>query len=229
MRAIASQVVLRRKVKRITSKLEKAYGVPRAEADESVLDSLIGCMLSQNTTDTNSDRAWRNLKARFPSWGAVAKADRRRLEAAIAVAGLGPSRSKRIKRILSYVMKTRGAYTIEFLKDWGNEDAFRYLSALDGVGAKTAAIVLLFAMGRDVFPVDTHIHVIARRLGLVRAGAPRDAVYEAMKPLVPAGRSLSLHLNLIRFGKERCRKRKPTCAGCPLRSECLCVRRSAKA
>lgn len=215
---------LRRKAGRVTSKLEAVYGTPEIQPDDSVLDSLVGCILSQNTTDTNSDRAWRNLKERFPSWEAAARADRRRLEAAIRVAGLGPSRSRRIKEILSYVRKTRGRYDLEFLRGLGDEEAFEYLAALKGVGRKTAAIVLLFALGRDVFPVDTHIHVIAQRLGLVREGASRDEVYEAMKPLVPRGKALSLHLNLVRFGKERCRKRNPSCAGCPLRTECLYVK-----
>jgi endonuclease-3 len=208
----------------VTGLLERAYGVPEEERDDNVLDSLIGCILSQNTTDTNSDRAWRTLKARFPTWAAAARAPRRSIEAAIRVAGLGLSRSRRIKEILSYLKRTRGRYDLEFLREAGDDETFRYLSSLKGVGKKTAAVVLLFALGRDVFPVDTHVQVICQRLGLVPEDASRDEVYEEMKALVPRGKALSLHLNLIRFGKERCRKRNPLHKGCPLRRECVYVK-----
>jgi endonuclease-3 len=220
-----SLAALRRKTVRITRILEKLYGIPRVDLDESVMDCLVGCILSQNTTDINSDRAWRNLKARFPSWASVARAPRRSLESAIRVAGLAPSRSRRIKDILALVKKTRGSYSLEFTKRLSNEEVFGYLSSLNGVGAKTAAIVLLFGMGRDVFPVDTHVHVICRRLGLAPETASRDDVYEAMKPLIPKAKALSLHLNLVHFGKDRCAKRNPRCAGCPLFRLCLRPRR----
>ena len=217
-------LTVRKKVARVARILERIYGAQQVDADDNVLDSLIGCMLSQNTTDVNSDRAWRELKRRFPTWAAAARAPVGQIESAIRVAGLAPSRSRRIKGILSLVGRTRGRYDLEFIKDTSVDEAFRYLASLDGVGKKTAAVVLLFACGRDVFPVDTHIHRIAQRLGFVGEGSSRDEVFEAMKPLVPKGKALSLHLNLIRFGRERCRKRRPLCPGCPLRRECLYVK-----
>ena len=212
---------LKRKVARVAAALERLYGIPGRDDDENVLDSLIGCILSQNTTDANSGRAWENLRRAFPTWARAAKADRRQIEKAIRVAGLAPSRSRRIKKILSRVKAKHGRYDLEFLRDATDEEAFSYLASLDGVGKKTAAVVLLFGLGRDVFPVDTHIHVIAQRLALVPEGTSRDGVFETMKALVPGGKAHSLHLNLIRLGKERCRRRSPACAGCPLRRGCL--------
>lgn len=217
----SSPSLLRRRTARVAHILERLYGVPSPGLDDSVMDCLIGCILSQNTTDVNSDRAWTSLKDRFSTWAAVARAPRKSLESAIRVAGLAPSRSRRIKAILDLVRRSRGSYSLEFLKCLSNEDAFDCLSSMNGVGAKTAAIVLLFGLGRDVFPVDTHVHVICRRLGLAPESASRDEVYESMKPLVPSGKALSLHLNMVRFGKDRCAKRNPLCTGCPLRRLCL--------
>ena len=220
----ARRAARRRKTAAVTRALERSYGRPKLGEKEEALDCLIGCMLSQNTTDSNSDRAWGRLRERFPRWEDAARAPAGRIEAAIRVAGLGRSRSRRIKAILTLVKERHGGYDLEFLRRMKSERAFEYLSSLDGVGKKTAGIVLLFALGRDVFPVDTHVHVICRRLGLASRGATRDEVFEEMASLVPRGRALSLHLNMIRFGKERCTKRNPECGGCPLRRHCVYVR-----
>lgn len=219
-----SPSALRRKVARVASTLERACGVPRFDGGGKVLDSLIGCILSQNTNDRNSGAAWRLLKKRFPSWAAAAAAPRREIENAIRVGGLAPSKSGRIKTILAEVKRSRGDYSLEFLHEMSNRDAFDYLTAMKGVGVKTGAVVLLFAMGRDVFPVDTHIHRISQRLGFVPEGSTRDETFEAMSDLVPKGKAYSFHVNLIRFGRQRCRKRKPACQGCPLRRACLYVK-----
>ncbi len=214
---------LRRRTARIAAKLERVYGSPEYR-ERSVLTSLVGCILSQNTNDLNSGRAWRMLRRTFPTWAATARAPVDEVEEAIRVGGLAHSKAARIKAILARVRRERGAYSLEFLKDAPEDEAYTYLTSFDGVGWKTAAVVLLFAAGRDVFPVDTHIHRIAQRLGLVREGASRDEVFEEMRSLVPRGKAMSLHLNLIRFGRERCRKRSPLHDRCPLRRECLYVR-----
>ena len=138
--------------------------------------------------------------------------------------GLAPAKSRRIKAILGEIYRERGEYSLEHLREMNDHAAFEFLKAMDGVGVKTAAVVLLFAMGRDVFPVDTHIHRIAQRLGFVPEGTSRDGVFEAIKPLVPKGKAHSFHVNLIRFGRERCRKRNPLCNGCPLRRACLRIK-----
>ena len=215
---------LARKAARVTETLERLYGTPRRSSRGKVLDSLVGCILSQNTNDANSTRAWRSLKEAFPTWEAAAAAPRSRLERAIRAGGLAPSKSRRIKEILAFLKRTRGGYDLEFLRDMADDEAFDYLESLNGVGKKTAAVVLLFACGRDVFPVDTHIHRIAQRLGLAPEGATRDEVFRRMGPLVPRGKAHCLHVNLLRFGRERCSKRLPRCEGCPLRRECLFVK-----
>ncbi|MHC4712198.1 MAG: endonuclease III domain-containing protein [Planctomycetota bacterium] len=215
---------LRRRVARIARKLGAVYGKPKYNGGGPILDSLIGCILSQNTNDRNSGAAWRSLRERFPTWASAAAAPRRKIEESIRVGGLAPSKSARIKAILSDIKATRGEYKLEFLHRLPDEEAFEYLTAMNGVGVKTAAVVLLFAMGRDVFPVDTHIHRIAQRLGFVAEGASRDNVFEAMRGRVPKGAAYSLHVNLIRFGRDRCRKRKPLCKGCPLRADCRYVK-----
>jgi len=212
------------KARRVVSALEKTYGEPPRGGRDGVLDCLISCILSQNTNDANSGRAWLRLKERFPTWRDAANARVRSIEAAIKPGGLAPSKSRRIKAILRQLHEERGEYDLEFLRDMNDDEAFRFMTAINGVGAKTAAVVLLFALGRDIFPVDTHIHRIAQRLGLAPEGSTREAVFEIMKPLAPGGKAWSLHVNLIRFGRERCRKRNPLCEGCPLREECLYVR-----
>ncbi len=223
--AVAGDASLRRRVASAAAALEKLYGHEERGADEDILDSLIGCVLSQNTTDVNSGRAWETLKKLYPTWQGVARAKAHSIEAAIRVAGLAPTRSRRIKDILAQVKKTSGGYDLEFLREASDDEAMEYLASLDGVGKKTAAVVLLFAMGRDVFPVDTHVHRISQRLGFVREGVSRDECYEEMKKLVAPGKALSFHLNLIRFGKERCHKRRPECGGCVFRARCVYVGR----
>ena len=212
------------KVRRVAEVLEDIYGEPPRVGRDSVIDSLISCILSQNTNDVNSGRAWLRLKKRFPTWRDAAKAPVSRIEEAIRPGGLAPSKSRRIKAILRRLDDDYGEYSLEFLHEMGDEEAFEFLTGLDGVGAKTAAVVLLFALERDVFPVDTHIHRLAQRMGLAPEGATRDGVFDLMKPLVPARGAWSLHINLIRFGRDRCRKRSPLCESCPLGRECLYVK-----
>lgn len=212
------------KVRRVAEALEDIYGEPPRPGRDSVIDSLISCILSQNTNDANSGKAWLRLKKRFPTWHDAAKAPLGRIETAIRPGGLAPSKSRRIKAILRRLDDHYGEYSLEFLHEMDDEEAFEFLRGIDGVGAKTAAVVLLFSLARDVFPVDTHIHRLAQRLGFAPEGATRDGVFEMMKPLVPKGKAWSLHITLIRFGRDRCRKRSPLCQGCPLRRECLYVK-----
>ena len=219
-----SKAAVKRKVARTADALEKIYGMPKTARPRKVLDSLIGCILSQNTNDLNSGRAWRSLKKAFPTWEKAARAPVSKIEAAIRVGGLAPSKSRRIKTILADLKRVHGKYELEFLKNSNDTQGFKYLMKIHGVGKKTAAVVLLFACGRDVFPVDTHIHRICQRLGAVPEGTTRDGVFEAMRDLVGKGKAHSFHVNMIQFGKHRCRKRNPVCKGCPLRRRCLRVK-----
>jgi endonuclease III len=209
-----------RRSHQIAAILEGLFGRPSMVGRRSnPLDTLIATLLSQNTNDRNSYRAWLSLRKKFPSWGQVSSASWQSIAQAIKVGGLKNQKAQRIKKILQSIHAERGRYDLNFLKGWSDTQAMAYLLRMNGVGEKTAACVLVFALGRDSFPVDTHIHRICNRLGLVKT---KSAVgtFEAMKDLLPAGAAYSFHVNLIRFGRETCKAGRPLCGGCPLFDEC---------
>lgn len=200
--------------------LEGRYGRPEARTRRDLIAGLVGTILSQNTTDTNSRRAYRALRERFPEWGEVERANVRSIESAIRSGGLARTKAGRIKRILRGIHAATGRLDLGFLRKMSDDEVLDYLVALDGVGIKTAACVALFDLGRDVMPVDTHVHRVVGRLGVV--GRPRspEATFEALREVVPPGESLSLHVNIIRLGRELCRPRNPDCPLCPIASHC---------
>jgi endonuclease III len=205
----------------IAAALEEHMGkpvIPKRKARP--LDSLIATLLSQNTNDRNSYRAWLNLKRQFPTWELVLAASHRSLAKAIEIGGLKNQKAERITLILRTLLSERGRLSLDFLKKMPDEDAMQYLLGMKGVGSKTAACVLVFSLGRDVFPVDTHIHRICNRLGLVRTNSA-DATFDAMKSQVAHGRAYSFHVNLIRFGRQVCRAANPLCGHCPLFDDCV--------
>lgn len=205
----------------IADVLENHLGRPLQRRRQSnPLDTLIATLLSQNTNDRNSYRAWLNLRKQFPTWEHVSAASWQAVAKAIEVGGLKNQKARRIKRILRAIRQESGRYDLGFLKKRSNDEIMDYLLSMQGVGKKTAACVLVFSFARDVFPVDTHIHRICNRLGLVKT-KNADETYEAMQPLVPQGRAYSFHINLIRFGRETCRSSNPLCGTCPLYDECV--------
>jgi endonuclease-3 len=209
-----------RRVSRIADALEGELGRPRAPRKKSrPLDSLIATLLSQNTNDRNSYRAWLRLRRQFPSWTKVHEASWQAIAKAIEVGGLKNQKAQRIKLILRTILKQRGLFTLDFLKQMSDEEAMEYLVAMKGVGNKTAACVLVFSLGRDVFPVDTHIHRICNRLALVKTKSA-DETFETIRPLLPSGRGYSFHVNLIHFGRQTCRSQNPLCGQCILFDEC---------
>lgn len=209
-----------RRVERVANALEDHLGVPRHPRKKSrPIDSLIATLLSQNTNDRNSYRAWLNLKRQFPSWRSVHQASWQAIAKAIEVGGLKNQKAKRIKLILRKILKERGSFSLGFLERLSDEQALAYLLAMKGVGRKTAACVLVFSLGRDVFPVDTHIHRICNRLALAKTKSA-DETYETMKHLLPPGRAYSFHVNLIHFGRQTCRSNNPLCGQCVLFDEC---------
>lgn len=202
--------------------LEQNYGIPKPEPYHQVdaLEILILTVLSQNTNDTNRDRAMESLRSRFPTWGGIAAADRREIEKAIRVGGLAHQKSERIKTILNWVKSEFGVYSIEKLGRMPSGEAHDILMSLKGVGPKTAAIVLLFGFGIPVFPVDTHIHRAATRLGFLRNGLSAEEAHKVLGELFPAEKYYSAHLNIIHHGRTTCKARKPFCGKCCLREEC---------
>ncbi len=212
---------LKTKVRRVAGKLEKFLGVPRqAKKLPSALDMLIATILSQNTNDKNSHRAYTNLRKTFPRWEDVAAAPVGRVKSAIRSGGMANQKSARIKETLAAVKSRYGKYDLSGLRRKSDESVIEELTAMNGVGFKTASCVLLFSMGRDVFPVDTHVHRICNRLGLVSNTSTPEKTYEQMKALIPKGKGYSFHTNLIRFGRKICRSSNPACDICPLYMEC---------
>ncbi len=215
-----AKAALRRRVDRELDRLEKAFGRPRLERRLSPLDELILTILSQHTNDVNRDRAYDSLRRRFPAWEEALRARPMDIEEAIRVGGLARTKSRVIQAVLRTVLRDQGRLDLSVLKTLPVEEARAYLRRLKGVGEKTACCVLLFACGRPAFPVDTHIHRVARRLGWVPARATPARTHAALGDLIPQKRYLTAHLNLITLGRRICRARGPACPRCPLRAGC---------
>jgi endonuclease III len=211
---------VRRKVTAICRRLNKAYGPVEPGDRGPVLDELVGTILSQNTSDTNSHAAFEELTRRFPDWDAVRRAPVRRIAAAIRRGGLAGQKAPRIKRILQQVQAERGEISLEFLRDVAPDEAMEYLTTFDGIGPKTAACVLLFACDKPVLPVDTHVHRVSRRLGLIGPNVDAARAHDELPRLVPPRLVLEFHVGLIRHGRRVCRARNPGCEECPLLDLC---------
>jgi endonuclease III len=205
----------------IIQNLEAVYGVPKPERGLDPLDVLIETILSQSTTNANSDRAFESLKRRFPTWEAARRARVTSIEAAIRSGGLAKQKSPRIKQLLNEIHKRRGSLDLSFLKSAPLEEARRFLASFKGVGPKTAACTLLFACNRAVFPLDTHIFRIARRLGLIPEKCSDEEAHRLMGAMIPSKRYYEVHINLIRLGRKVCRPRNPSCEQCCLIDYCV--------
>jgi endonuclease-3 len=205
----------------VAEQLIAAFGEPVPPPSRPVLDGLIGTILSQNTTGLTAGLAYTELRRRFPDWAQLPEAETAGVADAIRVAGLAETRARRLQSVILSVTDDFGEASLESLREWTDEQVTRYLTGLEGVGPKTAACVLLFAMGRDVFPVDTHVWRIVRRLGWVTDSSTRDQTFEQLGPRVPPELRHSLHVLLIRLGREICRAGRPRCGGCPLAERCL--------
>jgi len=212
---------LKAKVKEINGILERQFGVPEREGNESPLDTLIHTILSQNTNDTNSGRAYDNLIARFPLWEDVLSADVEEIARVIRVGGLAGQKSIRIKEFLNWVKTTYGELNLDFICDMDTAEAIQLLTKLKGIGLKTANVMLCFACGKEVFPVDTHIFRISKRLALVPSNASPDKAHKIMGQLFPEGKAYPLHVNMIHFGRIICHAQKPGCKECSLIEYCV--------
>lgn len=205
---------------RITLKLFQKFGEPRWRPPLSPIDELVSTILSQNTNDGNRDRAFASLRQRFPTWEAVRDAPESEVVAAIRPAGLAEQKAPRIQAVLRAISEQRGRLDLDFLKEWETEEALQWLRQFKGVGPKTAAIVVLFSLGKPAFPVDTHIHRVTRRLGLIPDSVSAEQAHHLLAKIFEPKDYTSLHLNLIRLGREICQARKPKCPVCPLKEEC---------
>jgi len=211
---------LRRRVKRELERLETVFGRPRLGRRFSPLDELILTILSQHTSDVNRDRAYASLRRAFPRWEEALRASPSDVEESIRVGGLARTKSGVIQAVLRRILRDHGRLDLASLKSLPVGEAKAYLRGLKGVGEKTACCVLLFACGQPAFPVDTHIHRVARRLGWVSADATPAKTHAVLADLIPKTRYLTAHVNLITLGRRVCRARAPACPQCPLRAGC---------
>ena len=185
------------------------------------IDELILTVLSQNTSDTNRDRAYQAMRARYPTWEDLAAADPSELAQAIRPGGLANIKAPRLVSILREVeARNGGSLDLSWMRRASTERVRGYLTSLPGVGPKTAACVLAFSLGRPALPVDTHVFRVARRLGFFGEKTNPDAAHRAMERLVPARIQVRMHVGLIRLGRLICRPRRPSCEICPLFELC---------
>jgi endonuclease-3 len=196
------------------------FGYPEWLNPVPPLDQLISTILSQNTNDTNRDRAYLALCRRFSNWDEVRDAEPEAVIEAIRPAGLGNQKGPCIQEVLREITRQRGSLDLDFLSDFPTEQAMSWLQNFKGVGPKTASIVLLFSFGKPAFPVDTHIYRVTGRLGLRPARMSVEQAHVFLAELFPSDTYYTLHLNLIRLGREICQARKPDCQICPLKQLC---------
>lgn len=204
----------------VAQALRQLYGYPAWRQALPPVDELIDCILSQSTTDANRDKAYDALKARFATWEAVRDADPAEVIETIRPAGLANQKGPRIQEVLREITRQRGAITIDFLAELSLDEAKAWLTSLNGVGPKTAAIVLCFAFNRPAFPVDTHVHRVGQRIGFLPEGISADKAHPLMEAIVPPEDYYAFHLNVIRHGREICSARAPRCERCPLTDHC---------
>lgn len=210
----------RRKAEAIYILLMECYGHPDWRPDFEPMDELILTILSANTSDVNSGRAFERLKATYPDWQAVLDAPLDELTGVIRPAGLGPTKAPRIQAALRRLLDERGQFDISFLAELPVEEGLAWLTQLEGVGHKTASIVLLFCFDKPAFPVDTHVQRVTQRLGLAGPKDDPAQIKALWELLAPAEWFYPLHLNLIRHGRQVCAARKPACEICPLQQHC---------
>lgn len=206
--------------KEIIELLAAQYGELPRRPRRDPLDELVLGVLSQNTSDVNSGRAFASLRKAFPGWESVAKAPSSRVEEAIRPGGLAPTKSVRLKAMLAEILKRRGSFNLTFLREAPLDEAEAWLESLPGVGPKTAAVMLLFSLGRPAFPVDTHVHRVLLRLGLAAPNASATQAQATWERRLAPDEVYPFHMYLIVHGRRTCVARRPRCPECNLRHRC---------
>jgi endonuclease-3 len=200
--------------------LERVFGIPELDPPSDPLDMLIGVILSQATTNANSDRTYAALKKRFPTWEQAERAREKTIADTIRLGGLAAQKASVIKDLLRQLKAERGELDLSFLQEMSVAEAAAYLARFRGIGPKTAACTLLFACHHEIFPLDVHIFRVLRRVGLIPQKSTDQAAHDILTRLVPSGKFYSFHVNLIRLGRAICRPREPRCERCPLIEYC---------
>lgn len=205
---------------KIHERLLEFYGEPIWRNPLPAIDELVSTILSQNTNDVNRDRAFNALRAKFPTWEAVRDAKEMDVIETIRPAGLANQKAPRIQQVLKAITKERGGLDLSFLEDLSVEEAKAWLTKFNGVGPKTAAIVLCFSLGKPAFPVDTHVYRVTGRIGLRPERMTVEQAHPHLESLFPPETYYAAHLNIIRLGREICTARKAMCEKCPIRKLC---------
>jgi len=216
---------LENRIEQISRLLEAEYGRPAPRRKLRPLDELILTILSQHTSDANSNRAFESLLSRFPAWEAVMEAEPAEIADAIRSGGLARIKAVRIKELRLW--DEQGVLDLDSLCDMRMEEARRFLLGLGGVGPKTAACVLLFSCGHPAFPVDTHVHRVSRRLGFIGPKVSAEDAHRILEEAVPPEETYHFHVNLIVHGRQLCKAQRPRCGACPLALVCPSLQPSA--
>ena len=212
-------------ITKIHAALERSYGPKRArKARGNPLDELILTILSQNTNDINSRRAFQLLRQVMPTWEEVHRASVRKVAESINSGGLANLKAARIKAVLGRIHREQGHFDLSFLRDLSVEEVKAYLSRFKGIGPKTVACVLLFSLGKPAFPVDTHVYRVTKRLGLVEDKATPERAQSLLESMIQPVLFYSLHMNLVEHGRKTCKAHIPLCHTCPLFKLCAYVR-----
>ncbi|RLT43545.1 MAG: endonuclease III [Chloroflexi bacterium] len=200
--------------------LDEAYGRAPQQASNAPVFELVLTLLSQHTSDRNSGQAMHRLIERFPTWDAVIEAPVPEVEDAIRAGGLAPTKSKRLHALLAEVKSRVPDWDLGFLRELPLEEAKAWLTSIAGVGPKTAACVLLFALERPALPVDTHVERVSKRLGLVPSKMPADKAHAVLEAMIEPDEVYAFHVDLIQHGRRTCHARGPKCDECPLEKRC---------
>jgi endonuclease-3 len=206
----------RRRIRALARRLERHFGELEPPRRSDPLDELILTVLSQHTSDLNAERAFASLRAMFAGWEDVVAAPATAVADAIRSGGLANTKAPRIQAILREIAEREGRYDLSSLRGMGDAQATEYLTTLPGIGPKTAAVVLAFALERNAFPVDTHVHRVTTRLGWIPPKTTAERAHALLATLVPSELQVPLHVGLIRLGREICKAGRPRCEDCPV-------------
>jgi endonuclease-3 len=209
-----------RRVRAIHRRLLRHFGLLDPPRRSDPLEELILTVLSQNTSDANSFRAYGSLRAKFPTWEALAVARPSEVAASIRSGGLSNVKAPRILAILRAIQEREGHLDLSHLGHMSDAEARDYLTSLPGVGPKTAAVVLAFSLDRPALPVDTHVHRVASRLGLIGPKPSAAKAQDILESITPPEIRVAMHVGLIRLGREICKPGRPRCEVCPLVDLC---------
>ena len=209
-----------RPLRYIIQNLERTFGTPVLQPKSDPLEMLIRVILSQATTDVLSERTFQSLTAKFKTWENLLSAETSEVAESIKMGGLANQKAQVIKELLSNVKAENGSLNLNFLHDLPTRAAVTYLKKFRGIGPKTIACTLLFASHKNIFPLDTHIFRVLRRVGIVPPKCADERAHEILDAVVPEGKFYSLHVNLIRLGRQICRPQEPLCERCPIVEYC---------